>query len=395
MTYSMMKTITLFLVTLLMIIVTLGSMSSESLLTGSLAGSNGDWPVGTFVVKVNGDASPNQFTIKIVSPGGGTATPASFSDDGTGTPVTLSGGGTFEMAPNTEAGYTRSLGDDCMNAFSSSSLPQRFECTITFTQIGLVGEELPLAEQLPQMSTPSPSPPAPSPSPSPAANVPPPQQKPGTGVCDNNGNGLLDTEELMCMTQLCGSVTGKLILADPSVCDTFPSPTDGTATTTQPPPPPPPTDGTATTTQPPPPPPPTDGTATTTQPPPPTTPGSSSLNASIVVVKLNVINEHGGTRNVDEFLITVLGNDPKPIVFQGSPSGTIVSVKPGFYSVVEFATEDTGRYERPWGYGNFAYTSGCKGEIKEGETRTCTIYVADNPDFPWSDPDLSSKGGFK
>lgn len=234
----------------------LSSASPSS--NGSIFGSTGDWPVGTFIVKVNGDASPNQFTIRIVSPGGGTATPESFSDDGTGTPVTLSGGGTFEMVPNSEPGYTRSLGNDCVDAFSSPSLPQRFECTITFTQIGLVEEEpassapapatskeMPLAEQMPQMSTPPP-PTSPTSPASMSENLPPsPQQKPETGVCDNNGNGLLDADEIGCLVQLCATATGKLILADSSICDTLPSSTDSTATTTTTtqPPPPAPTDG--------------------------------------------------------------------------------------------------------------------------------------------------------
>ncbi len=62
--------------------------------------------------------------------------------------------------------------------------------------------------------------------------------------------------------------------------------------------------------------------------PPPITTGE-------IVVTKRVINEGGGTARPSDFTITVDGNNPTPSSFDGSSSGTTVTLEPGTYSVTE------------------------------------------------------------
>ncbi|MGB7556882.1 MAG: beta-propeller fold lactonase family protein [Nitrososphaeraceae archaeon] len=97
-------------------------------------------------------------------------------------------------------------------------------------------------------------------------------------------------------------------------------------------------------------------TNTYSEPPPPVT------TAKIIVTK-KVINEGGGDREPSDFTITIDGNNPTPSSFDGSSSGTSVSLEPGSYSITESSLPE--------------YTSSksgdCAGSLSTGETKQCTI----------------------
>jgi YVTN family beta-propeller protein len=90
--------------------------------------------------------------------------------------------------------------------------------------------------------------------------------------------------------------------------------------------------------------------------PPPITTGE-------IVVTKRVINEGGGSAKPSDFTITVDGNNPTPSSFDGSSSGTTVTLNPGSYSVTENLLSD--------------YTSsmsgGCTGTVSAGQTKNCII----------------------
>ena len=79
---------------------------------------------------------------------------------------------------------------------------------------------------------------------------------------------------------------------------------------------------------------------------------------------LIVIKEvEGGTLQPSDFTMIVQGNNPSPSEFQGSSSGTIVTLGPGDYL--------TGEAFQP-GY-TATFPSDCSGTISAGEIKTCTI----------------------
>jgi YVTN family beta-propeller protein len=82
-----------------------------------------------------------------------------------------------------------------------------------------------------------------------------------------------------------------------------------------------------------------------------------------LIVTKQVINEGGGKAEPSDFTITVDGNNPTPSSFDGSSSGTSVTLKPGSYSVTENSLPE--------------YTSSksgdCAGSLGAGETKQCTI----------------------
>ena len=90
--------------------------------------------------------------------------------------------------------------------------------------------------------------------------------------------------------------------------------------------------------------------------PPPVTTGE-------IIVTKRVINEGGGSARPSDFTITVDGNNPTPASFDGSSSGTTVTLEPGRYSVTENPLPD--------------YTSsssnGCTGTVSAGQTKQCVI----------------------
>jgi Prealbumin-like fold domain len=119
---------------------------SEDVQQGGGGSGEGDI-MGTFIVNVvndnGGTKQPSDFTINILAEGG-TANPSSFAGSASGTGVSLSQGGNYNLGINTEPGYTRTLGSDC-----PAQMTQSFTCTITFNDSPLETlspEQAPLAQ---------------------------------------------------------------------------------------------------------------------------------------------------------------------------------------------------------------------------------------------------------
>jgi|GEM_PF-3173162 hypothetical protein len=92
------------------------------------------------------------------------------------------------------------------------------------------------------------------------------------------------------------------------------------------------------------------------------------LPAHLKVVKM-VNNTFGGTLVANSFTLHVSGNSPSNSVFQGSSTGTTVSISAGSYAVTESAVP------------GYAQTSAvnCAGNITVGQNITCTITNHDLP----------------
>ncbi len=84
--------------------------------------------------------------------------------------------------------------------------------------------------------------------------------------------------------------------------------------------------------------------------------------AHLTVIK-NVINNDGGTASPSDFTMYVDGNSPSPSVFQGSETGTNVTIYPGWYNVGEY-------YNSQY---SSSFSGDCYAYINPGETKTCTI----------------------
>ncbi|MGH2809887.1 MAG: prealbumin-like fold domain-containing protein, partial [Actinomycetota bacterium] len=82
----------------------------------------------------------------------------------------------------------------------------------------------------------------------------------------------------------------------------------------------------------------------------------------LTVIK-HVVNDDGGTKQADDFSITVTGGNPSPASFSGDEDGTEVSINAGSYSVSEGTVE---------GYAP-SYSSDCTGSISLGQSKVCTI----------------------
>lgn len=89
---------------------------------------------------------------------------------------------------------------------------------------------------------------------------------------------------------------------------------------------------------------------------------NASQPGTLLITK-QVINDGGGEAEPSDFTITVDGNNPNPSSFDGSSSGTSVSLEPGSYSITESSLPE--------------YTSSksgdCAGSLSTGETKQCTI----------------------
>jgi large repetitive protein len=118
-------------------------------------------------------------------------------------------------------------------------------------------------------------------------------------------------------------------------------------------------------------------TNTYSEPPPPVT------TANIIVTK-KVINEGGGDREPSDFTITVDGNNPTPSSFDGSSSGTTITINEGSYNVTEEGPDISSDYV-PGRY-TPSYSSNCAGEIQSGDTVRCTITNKYNQFIPGSYP---------
>jgi YVTN family beta-propeller protein len=120
-------------------------------------------------------------------------------------------------------------------------------------------------------------------------------------------------------------------------------------------------------------------TNTYSEPPPPV------MTAKIIVTK-KVINEGGGDREPSDFTITVDGNNPTPSSFDGSSSGTTITINEGSYNITEEGPDISSDYV-PGKY-TPSYSSNCAGEIQSGDTVRCTITNKYNQFIPGVLPKL-------
>jgi YVTN family beta-propeller protein len=121
-------------------------------------------------------------------------------------------------------------------------------------------------------------------------------------------------------------------------------------------------------------------TNTYSEPTPPVT------TAKIIVTK-KVINEGGGDKKPSDFTITVDGNNPSPSSFDGSSSGTTITISEGSYNVTEEGDSDISYDYVPGNY-TPSYSSNCAGEIHAGDTLRCTITNKYNQFIPGILPKL-------
>jgi hypothetical protein len=84
------------------------------------------------------------------------------------------------------------------------------------------------------------------------------------------------------------------------------------------------------------------------------------LKAELVVIK-KVINNDGGKANSSDFTMVV--DNYQSQMFQGSESGTTVTIYEGYYYVGEYGRPDYSQ----------SNSNDCSGYISGGETKTCTI----------------------
>ncbi len=82
-----------------------------------------------------------------------------------------------------------------------------------------------------------------------------------------------------------------------------------------------------------------------------------------LVVFVNVINDDGGPLKASDFAVAVTAKDPSPAIFQGSATGTTVTMKNGQYNVSELAVK---------GY-KVSYSPGCSGRMNNNEAKTCVV----------------------
>jgi YVTN family beta-propeller protein len=121
-------------------------------------------------------------------------------------------------------------------------------------------------------------------------------------------------------------------------------------------------------------------TNTYSEPSPPVT------TANIIVTK-KVINDGGGDKRPSDFAITVDGNTPNPSSFDGSSSGTTITINEGSYNVTEEGGPDIS-YDYVPGKYTPSYSSNCAGNIRTGDTVRCTITNKYNQFIPGILPKL-------
>ncbi len=88
-----------------------------------------------------------------------------------------------------------------------------------------------------------------------------------------------------------------------------------------------------------------------------------------LIVTEAVLNNYGGTKTAGSFSVSVRGVSVSPSFFSGNASGTVVTLKPGDYSVSQRAVA---------GY-QTTLSPGCTGTIVAGEVVQCTIVAGDLP----------------
>ena len=82
-----------------------------------------------------------------------------------------------------------------------------------------------------------------------------------------------------------------------------------------------------------------------------------------LIVKKHVVNDNGGSKVSSDFAMRVTGNQPSSGLFNGSETGTTISIKAGSYGIDEDSHDG---YTKTIG-------ADCSGSIGVGETKTCTI----------------------
>lgn len=94
--------------------------------------------------------------------------------------------------------------------------------------------------------------------------------------------------------------------------------------------------------------------------------GSARVNVSV-----NVINDNGGTRQPNDFVVTVSGTNASVSSFQGTAGSVQVTLGAGSYAI---DAASTGSY-------SISRTSECSGTIMDGETRNCAITLNDQGSY--------------
>jgi len=94
-------------------------------------------------------------------------------------------------------------------------------------------------------------------------------------------------------------------------------------------------------------------------------------------VIVDVTNLNGGTAEASDFTIRVDGNHQTPDTFQGSETGTIVTLGFGSYSVSSTPSSELKQESL-----STRYDEGCRDVIHPEETKTCTVIILYNPNYP-------------
>lgn len=90
---------------------------------------------------------------------------------------------------------------------------------------------------------------------------------------------------------------------------------------------------------------------------------AQTSTTGLLNVYVQVINQSGYSYTPGNFTVSVSGQNPSPSTFQGSQSGTLVSLNPGSYSVTLTNVQNF----------NPSYSVGCNGTIAAAETKTCVV----------------------
>ncbi len=98
-----------------------------------------------------------------------------------------------------------------------------------------------------------------------------------------------------------------------------------------------------------------------------------TATTGLLTVYVQVSNQGGYNYTPGNFTVSVTGQNPSPSSFQGSQSGTLVSLNPGSYSV---SVADQ------YGY-SASYSTGCNNTIAAGGTHTCVITMTSAQAYPY------------
>lgn len=102
----------------------------------------------------------------------------------------------------------------------------------------------------------------------------------------------------------------------------------------------------------------------------------TATTTGLLNVYVQVLNQTGSSYVPANFTVTVTGQNPSPSSFQGSLSGTLVSLAAGSYNATV-----------PNQYGFTAsYSQGCQNTIVAGQTQTCLITMSAHYQYPPSYP---------